>query len=271
MTPDSPSYFHYHAGAQAFSGRFTRPFDEHIDVQAASSLPVTGGHGSARVENFRFHEFISFKKAYTHVSGGFQDSDQSNNTLVTSVVEGLNMMDILTIDRVVCRLYSKHAKGAPEGNITMHGSKFENVSICGQPVKIDLDFLLFEGLQTFERAQEAFKSNRKFAKIAQDPLQTGKIVPEQKSHGAFLCSLVKDGGLTVTVQDDGKSVPHPGVTSAGHSLYIPGFGKVYFAEVFMTHGQRTLTMLRFALGSTTKAEGVAAAGSTNGKNFPPPG
>jgi len=271
MTPGSPSYFHYHASAQAFSGRFTRPFDEHIDVQAATSLPVTGGHGSARTENFRFHEFLSFKRAYSHVSGGFQDSDDSNNTLVTSVVEGLNMMDILTIDRVVCRLYSKHLKDAAEGNITMHGSKFENVSICGQPVEIDLDFVLFEGLQTFNKAQDAFKSNRKFTKIAQDPLQSGEILLEQKCHGAFLCSLVKDGGLKVTVQDGDASVAHPAVTSAGHSIYIPGFGKVYFAEVFMTHGQRTLTMLRFELGSTTKAEGVAAAGTTNGRNFPPPG
>src|ERR1051325_4480241 len=42
------STFHYHACAHAFSGRFTRPFDHLIDVQAATSLPVIGGHGSTR-------------------------------------------------------------------------------------------------------------------------------------------------------------------------------------------------------------------------------
>ncbi len=77
MAPDSPcaepvSHFHYHAYANAFSGRFTRPFEEQIDVQAASSLPATGGHGCARVENFQFREFISIRKAYTHVSGAHQ-------------------------------------------------------------------------------------------------------------------------------------------------------------------------------------------------------
>src|SRR6516225_8831974 len=140
MAPEPVSNFHYHASAHAFSGKFTRPFHEEIHVQAASTLPTTGGHGSARVENFKFHEFISFRVGYTHVSGGFQDSDQSNNTLVTSVIEGLNMLDILTADRIVCRLYSKHQQGEPEGRVTMHGSKFENLAICGHPVNIELDF-----------------------------------------------------------------------------------------------------------------------------------
>ena len=268
MTPDSPSYFHYHACAQAFSARFRRPFDEHVDVQAPTSLPVTGGHGSARVENFRFHEFISFKKAYTHVSGGYQEDDKSNNTLVTSVIEGLNMMDVLTIDRVVCRLYSKHPKDAPEGNITMHGSRFENVSICGHPVKIDLDFGLFENLQTFRQARDAYKANGQFTKIARDPLRTGKALPEQDCHGAFLCSLVKESGIQV-ISPAGTPAPPATFQTSGHAIYVPGFGKVYFAETFMTHGQRTLSMLRFDLGSTSQAAGVAAAGTTNGKQWPP--
>src|SRR6266851_5018301 len=59
------STFHYHACAHAFSGRFTRPFDHLIDVQAASSLPIIGGHGNSRVENFQFREFVSFRKGST--------------------------------------------------------------------------------------------------------------------------------------------------------------------------------------------------------------
>ena len=61
------STFHYHACAHAFSGRFNRPFDHLIDVQAATSLPVIGGHGSSRVENFQFREslgFIEFFKGF---------------------------------------------------------------------------------------------------------------------------------------------------------------------------------------------------------------
>src|SRR5260370_18212473 len=123
------STFHYHACAHAFSGRFARPFDHLIDVQAASSLPVIGGHGNSRVENFQFREFVSFRKGYTHVSGAHQADDDSNNTLVTSTVEGLNILDVVTADRIVARLYSKHAANEKEGRITMVGSKFQILPI----------------------------------------------------------------------------------------------------------------------------------------------
>jgi hypothetical protein len=254
----SPSLFHFHGCAHVFSGQFTRPFHEQIDAQAQSTLPMTGGHGCARSENFRFREFITFKAGYTHVSGGFQADDESNNTLVTSTLEGLNMLDVLTADRMVCRLYSKHHKRVAEGNITMHGSKFENLRICGYPVNIELDFKLFEGLQTFKDAREQFAKKGDFWKIAKDPFQSGDTLPDQGENGVFLCSLVKN-----------MDVDYPGVERCGHSLYIPGFGRVYFAEVFLSHGERTLTMLRFELGSSTSGSGSGGSGGTNGKSWPP--
>ena len=255
--------FHYHANAYVFSAHFTRPFEQQIDVQAASSLCVTGGHGCARVENFQFRNFISLKAGYTHVSGGYQDSDKSNNTLVTSALEGLNMMDVLTADRIVCRLYSKHPKGAPEGNITMHGSKFENLRICGHPVTMNLDFALFEKIQTYEQADDAYGvQGSDFYAAASDPFRTGgPPLKQQGEDGVYLCSLVK-GNVQVN---------SPGVTSKGHSIYVPGFGTVYFAEIFMTHGQRILTMLRFELGSSTGGSGSGGSGGTNGKQYPPGG
>jgi hypothetical protein len=263
-SPEPRVHFHYHACAHAFSGQFTRPFHEQIDAQAASALPVTGGHGHARVENFQFRELISFKKAYTHVSGGYQKEDKSNNTLVTSVIEGLNMMDVLTIDRVVCRLYSKHPKDAPEARFTMHGSKFENVSICGQPVRIKLDFGLFDRIQTFAQAKEAYAStDGKFKKLTHALLRPGQVLPDQTCNGAYLCSLV-EGDIRLGYHESDRSHPP-------HSIYVPGFGRVFFAETFVSHGQRTLTMLRFELGSSISGGGSAAAAAANGRQYPPTG
>src|SRR5215472_2739782 len=136
MSPYPHRTFHYHACANVLSGHFTRPFQDVIDVQAASSLPVTGGHGRARVEDFRFREFFSFRKGYTHVSGSHQADDGSHNTLVTSTVEGLNLLDIVTADRITARLYSKHGANAKEGSFTMVGSRFENLRIAGCDVKV---------------------------------------------------------------------------------------------------------------------------------------
>src|SRR5712692_3123494 len=61
--------FHYHASAHALSGQFTRPIQHLIEVQAATALPTIGGHGNARVDDFRFNHLVSFKAGYTHVSG----------------------------------------------------------------------------------------------------------------------------------------------------------------------------------------------------------
>ncbi|PYT88446.1 MAG: hypothetical protein DMG36_24015 [Acidobacteria bacterium] len=188
MSLKPTSTFHYHACAHAFSGRFTRPFDHLIEVQAATALPIIGGHGNSRVENFQFREFVSFKKGYTHVSGGHQADDGSHNTLVTSVIERLNLLDIVTADRLVARLYSKHKPGDVEGTFSLVGSKFENLQIAGCPVQIELNLDLMEKIGTFELAQKEFAKKDDFRKIAEDPFQTGKPMQAPGLNGVFLCS-----------------------------------------------------------------------------------
>jgi hypothetical protein len=257
MPPKTPSTFHYHACAHAFSALFTRPFHHQIDIQAQSALPVIGGHGHARTENFEFRDFISFKKGYSHVSGGHQVEDDSNNTLATSVLEQLNMFDVLTVDRVVSRLYSKHPAGAKEGNITWIGSKFENLRIAGCPVEIVLNVPLFESLLTYEAAEKAFAKGGDFRRIAEDPLRTGTALKSSNVDGVFLCSIVKD-----------IKVDCPGVKVDGHSLYVPGFGTVYLGELLIKHSEKTLTMLRFDLGSTTGGSGTGGGSKTNGRPYP---
>jgi hypothetical protein len=257
MSPKPFRTFNYHAFAHAFSCHFTRPFHELIDVQAASSLPVTGGHGNARVENFQFREFISFRKGYTHVSGAPQADDGSNNTLVTSTVEGLNLLDIVTADRITARLYSKHGADAKEGSFTMVGSKFENLRIAGCDVKIELDLGVFEKVPTFVDAVKDFENKGDFFKIAHDPFKTGQSIARPDPYGAFLCSCVKE-----------MSTSCPGVTRTGHCFHIPGFGKIYLGEVLIKHGERIITMIRFELGSSIGGGGSGISGGSNGQHWP---
>jgi hypothetical protein len=258
MSPKSPSRtFHYHACAHAFSASFTRPFHHQIDIQAQSALPVIGGHGHSRVENFEFRDFITFKKGYSHVSGGHQADDDSNNTLATAVLENLNMFDVLFVDRVVSRLYSKHPAGSEEGSITWIGSKFENFRIAGHAVEIELNIPLIEDMITFAAAQKAFAKDSEFRKIAEDPLCSGKPLKPNQVNGVFLCSIVKK------IKTD-----YPGVKIDGHSLYVPGFGQVFLGELLIKNGEKTLTMLRFELGSTTGGSGTGGGTKTNGRPYP---
>ncbi len=59
----------YNAHGYGLGGQIERPFQHFIDVQAMGSLPQSGGHGIARVENFNVKDIVSFKAAYTEVSG----------------------------------------------------------------------------------------------------------------------------------------------------------------------------------------------------------
>jgi hypothetical protein len=272
MSPQPFRTFHYHACAHAFSGKFSRPFEHQIDALAGSVLPIIGGHGQARAENFQFREFLSFRKGYTHVSGAEQtepDGVLSHNTLVTSTVEGLNLLDVLTADRIVARLYSKHREGDAEGKFNMIGSRFEGLRIADCDVKVELDLELVARIPTYQKALEEFDKKADFYKIASNLFKDrdDKPLERPKPCGAILCSCVKEVEGIKKIQAN-----CPGVTRVGHhGLHVEGFGTIFLGEVVITHGQRTLTMIRFEIGSAVSGKGTVVQADSNGQQWPPSG
>ena len=135
MTEKEHGPFYFHAVGHAFSAKFCRPLQHVIEAQAATSLPTIGGIGNARVENFRSHHFVSFREAGTHVSGSFQDEETAVTEATTSI-EDLNILNVVTADRIVARLTSEYRKGKKEAHILAAGSHFDNLRINGHDVKV---------------------------------------------------------------------------------------------------------------------------------------
>src|SRR5260370_38249098 len=163
--------FHYHANAHVFSGRFTRPIQHVIEVQAATSLPIIGGVSSARVENFRFNEHVSFKSGYSHVSGS-EKSEKSekddkviHTTLATAAIEDLNILDVVTADRIVARLSSSYDPADEESRILVIGGRFENLRIAGHKVEGELHHQLAQKPEPFEGGRKKVPRKRDFTKI----------------------------------------------------------------------------------------------------------
>jgi hypothetical protein len=252
-----PTVYHYNAHGHGLSARFERPVQHLIEVQAASSLPTTGGHGSARVNNFGFGEFVSFKAAYSHVSGSRKVEDGTYTTLATATVEGLNILDMVTADRIVARLATQHPVAQNEPSVAVFGSKFENLRIACCPVQVEFNLELFERLDTFEAMRKELASNGDFRKMTEDPFQTGQKQKVPDAQGVLLCSLVKDMKTTC-----------PGVKRQGHAFVVPQFGKVFVAEMLAKHGSRTLTMLRLEMGSPVSGMALAAEAIVNGNPWP---
>jgi hypothetical protein len=128
--------FLYHALASGMSGQITLPFQHVIEVQAASALPFTGGYSASRAEGFRFKDIISFSSASTITTGS--ETSEAFNTLATATVEGLNILNVVTADRVVARLASKYSKETRKHSATFAGSYFENLRIAGNRVEIKI-------------------------------------------------------------------------------------------------------------------------------------
>src|ERR1700740_1392376 len=128
-------HFHYHASGHALSGELTRPVQRVIEGQAGISLPSIGGVGSSHVENFRVDEVVSFRRGYSHVAGSAKQENGKtiHTTHVTVTVEGVNILDMVTADRIVARLSSSFEEpppkraGSPESRVLLVGSKFENL------------------------------------------------------------------------------------------------------------------------------------------------
>ena len=250
MSKYQPLRFHFHASGYALSAHFHRPVEVPMPAQAALALPIEGGSAHSGLEKFEIPRLASFGSAQTHLSGSFQDSNTAT-TSVTVVVEALKILDFLSVDRMVTRLTAEYKFGGnnSESHIIALGSHFDGLRLGGFDVKVTLRHDLLINSKTFADLQKSVKNDAKAGKIA---IQGNEVV---------LCSLVEK------IETDLDKIP--GVEIEGHVIRIPHLGEIALAEVFAGYGTRTLTMLRFELGSPDGGGGSSGSGSTNG--IPPKG
>ena len=232
--------FNFHGHGHALSGEFRHPLFALIPAQASASLSSIGGVAFAKAENFHFQDFVCFKSAHTHISGK-RRRGEAGETFVThasTVVKGLNILGVVTAERIVSRLTSIHKPDEPEGHIIAEDSRFEGLKIAGEDVKVTLRHELLVKCKTFD-----------------DLAKSGKMVAHDRKRQVGICSLVEK------IETKLKGVK-------GHVIEVEDFGKIFLAEVFSYPGTRTLTMLRLELGSPHVADLTAAETGTNGQPGP---
>jgi len=251
--PNKQKYVHYYnATALALGGRITRPFDAIIDTQASSVLPITGGLSSARVENFRFRDMISFKTAYSLVTGSESKRDGSFATLASVTIEDLNILEVVTAQRVVCRVSSNHPIGkmhddgrlddSPEPEIFTVGSTFEGLRVAGCELDVAFDTDRSHKWGTYK----TFKDNNPKLK---------------ESKSVIVCSLVKS--ITKKGSCAGVNIPEN-----ENLIEVPHFGRIYVAQLLCSSNTRRLVMLRVQLGCPAGGEAIVGCGQSNGHTVP---
>ncbi len=239
--------FHFHAEGHALSGEFRHPGRSLIEAQASVSLPTIGGHARAHVDHYFHSDFVTFRTAHTRVSGRWVD-EETVLTTATTTIEDLNILEVVTADRIVSRLTSTHKRGKREGHIVAVGSEFHNLRVRGHELKVTLRHKLLSASETFEHLRNKVATDKDSGKIA--------VIDD----GVAVCSLVERIDTDL-----------PGVDPRRHIFQVPNFGKISLAEVFAEHGRRVLTMIRLELGSPHVADLTVTEASTNGKPVPPGG
>jgi len=146
---DNTSHY-FHAEAQALSGKLILPFEEQIKEQAfvklegdSKKLLVEGdseelkakkaqrNYRSQHAKEYRLEGIISYSAAHTQVSGHRSKKHPDRFvTLATSIVENLNVLNVVTADRVVAQISTTHLPGENSPEVTFLGTHFENLRIA---------------------------------------------------------------------------------------------------------------------------------------------
>jgi hypothetical protein len=215
------------------------------------------------------------------VAGSRNEKDGSYTTLASSTIEGLNILDMVTADRIVARVASKQLITDDEPTITPIGSHFENLRIAGCPIEVELDTDLFNRFGTFSDFKKAYEADQQHRERMQAAFLWGKPkfeVPDflrerynwfagdkfPESKGIVLCSLVK-GFKTCC----GEFKDNCGELKVyGNVIDVPQFGKVYLGEVMLKHHEREVTMLRVEMGSPTSGPASGPSGGGGGTTYP---
>jgi len=147
---DNLSSHYFHAEAHALSGKLQLPFDQQIKKQAfvklegeSEKLLLEGdqrplsekkaqeNYLSQHAKPFRLENIISYTAAHTQVSGHrSRKNPKAFVTLATSSVENLNVLNVVTADRVVGQISTTHYPNEYSPKVTFLGTHFENLRIA---------------------------------------------------------------------------------------------------------------------------------------------
>jgi hypothetical protein len=274
MKASNKRVFHYHADANALGGVLRRPYQHVITSPASVSLAPAGGHGTSRSEAFRLDHVLSVSAAHTHVAGGEDEGEDGPWTsLVTAVAEHVNILEVVTADRIVAQLSVKHPKVGYVPTVSLAGSNFVNLRINGQPIEPHLNLNLLNVKQpkgkpsvSFHRHPElrlaAARQSKAITAAAGAPdwlnFRYGWLASEKGlAERSYLhCSLV-----------DQVRCPAPN-TSYGHIVHIPDFGDLILGELTLDANSFHLTMLRAEMGCMTDGTLTVSTARSNGVSGP---
>jgi hypothetical protein len=271
---------YYNADASVLSADIEQPLKEEIRPQAFVKLPRDGQYQFSQAAPFRFEGILSHQGGYTQVAGHPSSKHNGFSTLATSVLEGLNVLDVVTADRVVAQISTVHpAYGTGQvPSVTFLGTRFENLRIGGQQVEVERDLDILGPRDVNDKSYFADSTvlkriSEQYSKVSKDGLPdwTREQYPKDRAfvqdigsgRRQMQCSLV-------------NSVAKSPGTSFGHVIDLPHFGRIFLGELRLLHEPSKypktendkyrfqLTMIRLQMGCLASGNISVAPADSNG-------
>jgi hypothetical protein len=198
--------------------------------------------------------------------------------MTTTVVEGLNVMEVVTADRVVGQTITHHPLEGYMPSISFLGTRFENLRIAGYPVKMEFDYDIFgprpiNDLQYAHDGGVLGRVSRQYDRI----LKNKNLPATLQEHYNDLSSHLGSREIVECSLVNRVAGFFPG-SIFGNVITVPGFGTITLAKLTVKHENPhettkiprkttfNLTMIDLQLGCPIAgAMGIGGNGS-NGTN-----
>jgi len=264
MAPQPPVH-HFHAEAHVFEAELQHPLKGDIKPQNHVKLLPEGGYILEHTKDYRADNVVTFKSAHTHV-GGHKSTKKEHGwiTLSTAVIEQLNVLEVVTADRVVAQTSTEHPLVGHVPTVTFLGTRFENLRIAGIPVNLKLKFPLTTLAP--QGPDVTYLSDAKFLR----EIGSSDSFPNLQSQWETYLKNRKDelrptacahGTLAYDVSLGDQKFP-------GNVITVPEFGRIFLAELAVECDTFHLTMIRLDLGCIASAQMSLVINHANGTTVP---
>jgi hypothetical protein len=304
VVPPEKRTHDYHAQADVLVGELRLPLKQPIKSQANAKLSENGGYIAQHELDYRLESVMSFRAAHTHVAGNpGVKKGHGWTTLASSVVEGLNILNVITADLVVGQVSLDYPEVGYVPTITFLGTRFENLKIAGHPVHVhlNLDILGPRPKVPAPDAETAYTRDRSFLDRARG--QYGEALTHPILVKDAPPRLFKDGSEDVLQKDlSGRYSNSPPARSDGndtesvrcslvsgikgefpgkrhgHLIEIPDFGTMILGELCIENSvfdgatpKKTLvqlTMIELRMGCIADGDTSVSSTIANGMTKP---
>src|SRR5579863_7141208 len=289
----------YHAEASAVHGELKLPCATKIERQAHAKVNPKGGYESQEGTPFHVEGIVSYFTAHTQVAGHLEDQQKKPGrgykTLSSSLAENLNLLNVVTADRVIAQISTEHPLYEDEGHVpivTFLGTQFVNLRIGGYAVEVELDLDLLDPekhsckmsfpenpgfVDRLKQRLEDFEKRFEQSEDVEDQTDT-RVQPDPKVVEDFrkrYGSSVDQNGTQYTELSLVKSIKTRAPWKPIGNLFdIPHFGQLRLGVVRIYHSDPELnipkttlievSMIEATMGCIASGTVVCVSGKTNG-------